>query len=165
MRLWRLSFVLVLLSIAYSSQASILNPRPALTQEPDVSHSIPPDLSFAIDFVKTLSESGFSIQAVRHSIFNGGTMGTKKAAWIRTDQGVLEVLFFDRKADVEQIAIKENENSTPNYHRYTVTTGNEEHPWEGRLPVYFTKYRSMLIITYDNKLNAQINRLFAENAR
>jgi hypothetical protein len=135
----------------------IVHPSRGQTQGPDISNLVPRDLSFATAFVQTLSDSGWTVQSVRHSIFNGGIIPqTRKAAWIKTEKGVLEVLFFEKLDDLEQVQIKEDDDSTPSQHKYTVTTGNESHQWGGRLPVYFAKYRNVLIITYDSKLNDAI---------
>lgn len=152
------SVTVLCLLIACGAQARIIvHPSAGQIQGPDISHLVPPDLSFATAFVQTLSDSGWTIQAVRLSIFNGGIIPqTRKAAWIKTDKGVLEVLFFDKLGDLESIQITEDDDSTPSQHKYTVKSGNESHQWAGRLPVYFAKYRNILIITYDSKLNDAI---------
>ena len=142
-------------------QADIFRAAPSL-QGQDVSHLVPPALSFANGFVQTLSDSGWSIERVGLSIYNGGMAGTTKAAWIKTDKGVLEVLFYETSAEVEKIQLKENDDSTPSYHKYTVRWPNTDRlsGFEGRLPVYFTKYRTMLIMSYDRSLADALNKLF-----
>ena len=153
-----LSLLLFVLPIL---QADISGTAPSL-QVQDVSQLVPPTLSFANNFVQTLSDSGWSIERVGLSIYNGGMAGTTKAAWIKTDKGVLEVLFYETSAEVEKIQLKENDDSTPNYHKYTVRWPNTDRAngFEGRLPVYFTKYRTMLIISYDRSLADALNKRF-----
>jgi len=153
-----LSLLLFVLPIL---QVDICRAAPFL-QGQDVSHLVPPTLSFANGFVQTLSDSGWSIERVGLSIYNGGMAGTTKAAWIKTDKGVLEVLFYETSAEVEKIQLKENEDSTPNYHKYTARwpNTNRANGFEGRLPVYFTKYRTMLITSYDHGLADALNKLF-----
>ena len=155
-----LSLLLFMLPI---SQAGIFRAAPT-AQGQDVSHLVPPALSFANGFVQTLTDSGWSVERVALSLYNGGMAGTTKAAWIKTDKGVLEVLFYETSADVDKIQLKENDDSTPNYHKYTVRWPNTDHAngFEGRLPVYFTKYRTMLIISYDRTLADALNKLFAD---
>jgi hypothetical protein len=150
-----LLFVLLILP------ADILRSAPSL-QGQDVSHLVPPALSFANSFVQTLSDSGWSIERVGLSIYNGGMAGTTRAAWIKTDKGVLEVLFYETSGEVEKIQLKETDDSTPNYHKYTVRWPNTDRAngFEGRLPVYFTKYRTMLIISYDRSLADALNKRF-----
>ena len=89
-------------------EADICRAAPSL-QRQDVSHLVPPTLSFANGFVQTLSDSGWSIERVGVSIYNGGMAGTTKAAWIKTDKGVLEVLFYETSAEVEKIQLEEND--------------------------------------------------------
>jgi hypothetical protein len=151
----------VLLFVLPVLQAAVCRAAP-LVQGRDVSHLVPPTLSFANSFVQTLSDSGWSVEQVRLSIYNGGMAGTTKAVWIKTDKGVLEALFYETSAEVEKIQLKENGDSTPNYHKYTVRWPNADRPngFEGRLPVYFTKYRTMLIISYDRSLADALNKLF-----
>jgi hypothetical protein len=153
-----LSLLLFVLPIL---EADICRAAPSL-QGQDVSQLVPPTLSFANGFVQTLSDSGWSIERVGLSIYNGGMAGTAKAAWIKTDKGVLEVLFYETSAEVEKIQLKETDDSTPNYHKYTVRWPNRDRAngFEGRLPVYFTKYRTMLIISYDRNLADALNKLF-----
>lgn len=151
----------LILIVAFASRANIVV-APVPNQGPDVSHLVPSDLSFATPLVQSLSDSGWSIQAVRHSKFNGGVLWTTKAAWVKTDKGIFEVVFYETVSDVEQIQIKEDSDSTPAYHKYTVTRANESHPFVGRFPVYFTKYRTMMIVTHDGKLNDAINRFVAD---
>ena len=152
----------LLLFVLSNFQAGIFRAATS-AQGQDVSHLVPPALSFANGFVQTLSDSGWSVERVALSIYNGGMAGTTKAAWIKTDKGVLEVLFFETNAEVQQIQLKENDNSTPSYHKYSITwPNNRKDGCEGRLPVYFTKYRTMLIISYDHELADALNKLFAD---
>jgi hypothetical protein len=138
---------------------------PVPLQGPDVSRLVPPDLTFAAAFVQSLSDSGWDVQAVRHSKFNGGLFGTTKAAWVKTDKGIFEVVFFEKADEVEQIQIREEQDSTPSRHRYTVTCATGNHPWEGRLPVYFTKHGILLIISHDRQLADALNKFFGYQGR
>ena len=104
-------------------------------------------------------------QAVKHSKFNGGLFGSTKAAWIKTNKGVLEAVFFERTCDLERIQISEELDSNPGYRKYTVTVGNDKHSFEGRFPVYFTRYKAILIVTYDSNLNDAFNQLVADQTR
>ena len=154
----------LILIIAFASRANVVV-APVPNQGPDVSRLVPSDISFATPLVQSLSDSGWFIRAVRHSKFNGGVLWSTKAAWVQTDKGILEVVFYDKVADVEQIQIREEPDSTPTDHKFTVTRANESHLFGGRFPVYFTKYRTMLIVTYDGKLHDAINRFVADQIR
>jgi hypothetical protein len=128
-------------------------------QRADVSHLVPVDLSFAKNFVQTLSDAGWEIREVSHSKFNGFFPDTEKAAFIRTDKGVVEAIFFQSKADVEQIQISEVQDKSLGYHRYMVR----------KLPVtnqmieggdcYFTKYQNVFVIASNREVNDALHRL------
>ena len=135
-----------------------------LKQNEGVSSLVPRGLEFATPFVQKLNDSGLKVLAVRYSIFNSGILGTKKAAWVQTDKGIVEVLFFETTAEVEKIQIREIEGSTSDYHKYVVTEGDKSRGWEGRLPVFFTKSGTVLTITYDKKFSEEVSRLLAERS-
>jgi hypothetical protein len=132
-------------------------PSKSWAQGRDVSHLIPAQISYAIEFVQRLSDAGWSVQKVALSKYNGGYFGPTKAIWIKTDKGILEVVFFDKPADLAAIQLQEEESGR--YHKYTITLANKTERMEGRLPVYFTKYQDKLIITYDRELNEALNVL------
>ena len=131
---------------------------PALTaQKKDVSDLVPADLGFAKEFVQFLVASGWTVQPVRPSKLNGFFRETKKAAWIDTDKGIMEVVFFDNEADVEQIQITQERS---NLHIYILKTPTETRRMEGSA-TYFTKHGNMLIVTIDARVNEALDRLFA----
>jgi hypothetical protein len=66
-------------------------------QKADVSYLIANDLSFAKDFVQSLSDTGWAIQEVRHSKFNSFFGDSREAVFIKTDKGVVEAVFFKAK--------------------------------------------------------------------
>ena len=136
-------------------------PSKSWEQGPDVSHLVPAQISYATGFVQRLSDAGWSVQKVSLSKYNGGYFGPTKAIWIKTDKGILEVVFFDKPADLDTIQLQEEESGTPEYHKYTITLANRTERMEGRLSVYFTKYQDKLIITYDRELNEALNLLLA----
>jgi hypothetical protein len=158
----------VILNIALVTSLILLNASTGESvtslskQDPNVSSLVPRDLEFATPFVQKLSDSGLKVLAVRYSKFNGGILSTTRAAWVKTDKGIVEVLFFETTAEVEKIQITEVEGSTSNYHKYTVTDGVQLHPWEGRLPVFFRKYGNVLAITYDEKFRDVMSQLLTE---
>lgn len=134
-------------------------PSMAWAQGPDVSHLVPVQISYSTEFVQRLSDAGWSVQKVALSKYNGGYFGPTKAIWIKTDKGLLEVVFFDKPADLDAIQLEAEESGVPGYHKYRITLANKTDGMEGRLPVYFTKHQDKLIITYDRELNEALNSL------
>ncbi len=134
------------------------------TTRRDVSYPVPDELSYAKDFVQLLVEEGWSVQDVRHSKFNSFFRETSKAAYIKTDRGTFEVVFFDRDDEVGRLQISEEPDADANYHNYILQTPKTDQRIEGGA-CYFTKRRNMLITTTDPELNKALDRLLAESHR
>jgi len=148
-----------LLVIIFAS--AFVLPSISMGQSTDVTHLVPAQISFATEFVQHLSNTGLTVQRVALSKYNGGFFGPTKAAWIKTDKGVFEVVFFDKLDDLEAIQLQEEESGNPNYHRYRLILANTTHTMEGRFPVYLTKYQNKLIIAYDRQFSETLTSLFA----
>ena len=106
-----LCIVLVTLSLTASScavQSKTVTASLPPSQKADVSNLISEDLSFAKEFVQSLSDAGWTIQEISHSKFNGFFADSRNAAFIRTDKGEVEAIFFQSKDDVDQIRVTED---------------------------------------------------------
>jgi hypothetical protein len=151
--------VLLLSISACSSDSRPSRPSAAPSaQRADVSPLVPADLVYAKGFVQHLSDSGWAIQLVLPSKFNGFFHETKKAVFIETDKGILEVVFFDEEADVARIQTNEEKSGIPDFHKYRVTSARTTQRIEGGA-TYFTKYRNMLIMTGDHDLTNKLSRI------
>jgi hypothetical protein len=165
MKLLRLRGILFALTLAAMSCAPqprsvVPSVKLAQTAKVDVSQLVPADLSYAKDFVQFLSDSGWSVQGVHRSKFESFFRETNKAAYLETERGIFEVVFFDQDADVEQIRVSEEQGASANHHKYTVQTPKTNRRIEGGV-CYFTKRRKMFIITSDRELNDALDRLLA----
>jgi len=143
----RSSRVLILAAMMFAAATSRVSGQGA-----DVSHLVPAQIGFATEFAQQLSGSGWTVQKVALSKFNGGFFGPTKASWIKTDHGVLEVIYFDEPAELE--AVKLNEETPPDaaYHKYQIVLAAKTERMEGRMPVFLTKFQDKLIVVYDRKL-------------
>jgi len=124
----------------------------ALGQGADVSHLVPAQIGFATEFAQRLSDSGWKVQKVALSKFNGGFFGPTKAAWIKTDHGILEVVYFDKPAELEAVTLIEETPLDADYHKYEIVLAAKTERMEGRLPVFLTKFQDKLLVVYDRKL-------------
>jgi hypothetical protein len=161
----RVGLLGVLATLSILGCASRPVPRSAPEFSPskrDVSDLVPTELNFAKEFVQFLVNSGWAVQPVRPSKLNGLFTKTQNAAWIDTDKGIMEVIFFDSDADVQQIQITEESSDIPNYHKYVLKTPTETRRIEAS-PTYFTKHRNMLVVTIDAQLNKALNQLIASS--
>jgi hypothetical protein len=110
--------------------------------------------------VQSLSDAGWVIREVRHSKFNGFFTDSRNAAFIRTEGGVIEAVFFESDADVRQIQVSEEQTRDAKYHRYLIRKAPlTDQRIEGGEPCYFTKYRNVFVLTNDRKLNDELKRL------
>jgi hypothetical protein len=125
----------------------------ALGQGADISHLVPAQITFATEFAQRLSDGGWTVQKVSLSKFNGGFIGPTKASWIKTDHGILEVVYFDKPAELEAIKLIEETPPDASYHQYQIILAETLQRMEGRMPVFLTKFRDKLIVVYDRKLN------------
>ena len=140
------------------SAISTMPAAPSL-QRVDISPLVPGELIYAKNFVQFLSDSGWSIQGVHRSMHESFFRETNKAAYLETDHGILEVVFFDTNAAVEQIQIIEEPSTSPNGHSYLIKSTATTQRTGGFGPTYFTKYRNMFIITIDRELNDKLQEI------
>ena len=162
MRLLWLSVALasILLAACVSRPRTPDSLRASTEQKLDASKLVPADLAFAKPLVQLLVDSGWAVQPVRPSKLNGFFLATNKAAWIDTDKGILEVIFFDNPARVDQIQITEGRSAIASYHKYVIKTPTETRRMEGSA-TYFTKHSKMLIVTIDARVKEALDQLFA----
>jgi hypothetical protein len=135
---------------------SITVPFPAepAAKKANVPHPVPDELSFAKDFLQSLVDAGWTVREVRNSKFNSFFRDTGKAAFIRTERGVVEAVFFESEAEVEQISVSEQQTGDLRYRRYIVRKPPlTNQRIEGGASCYFTKHRNVFIITTDPDLN------------
>src|SRR4030095_4001266 len=163
-RLLSLCGILTLsLTLACGSRSSLSAPAaPSLTPRNDVSPLV--ELTYARDFIQLLRDKGVNIQGVFPSKLNGFFHETNRAAFVQTGKGVLEVVFFDTDAEVEQIEINEERSDIPNYHSYVIRSLKTTGKMEGAAN-YFAKYRNVLIVTIDRDLNHSVNQLLMSQPR
>ena len=122
-------------------------------QGADVSRLVPAQIPFAAEFAQRLSDGGWTVQKVALSKFNDGYFGPTKAAWIKTDHGILEVVYFDKPSELDAVKLVEESPAGTDYHKYEIVLAAKTERMEGRLSVFLTKFQDKLIVTYDRKLN------------
>jgi hypothetical protein len=151
-------FLLVFLT----SCASI--PKPTETIQP-TQVVIPTDLAFSTALVQVLSQSGLSIMSVQSSTYMGMFPSTDKAAWIKTNEGIVEVIFFADPSEVEQIHITEQPDKTAGRYLYMIQapppTLSHDQTIDAAYPLYFTVKNGMLMITSSPELDKTLKHIFS----
>ena len=118
---------------------------------------IPDDLRHAEQFIRTLEAGGLVVQSLAHSHLEASFGGQQKAAFITTDQGVVEIIVMPGPMDAEQLNItytKWNGNG----HHYRIEGPSVRKPEDvyGRF-AYFTLHRNWFITTQEAELTESSN--------
>lgn len=79
------------------------------SQSEDSSLLKPTDVAYskAMVFARFLTRNGIAVKSVHLSKLNGFFQGLEKAAFFRTDKGVVEVIFFPTPAGAEGVRVTE----------------------------------------------------------
>jgi hypothetical protein len=145
-----------------SIQAPSAAPTPA-DQSQDSSLLQPNDSEYsdAMEFALFLRNNGFIVHSLHRSKMNGFIRGVDKAALIRTDNGVLEVMFFPAADGAEKVQVLEEQKGG----RYLYSFRGQPDPTPGdsidsNRPQYFILRRNLFIITDDQDLYTKLKTAF-----
>ena len=126
---------------------------------------IPTDLAFSTPLVQVLSQSGLTIMSVQSSTYMAMFPSTDKAVWIKTNEGIVEAIFFDDSAKVEQIHITEQPNKIVGRYLYIIQapppTLLHDQTIDAAYPLYFAVNSDMLLITSSEELDKTLKRTFS----
>lgn len=104
--------------------------------------------------------------SVRSSTYEQLFPSTDKAVWIKTNEGIVEAVFFANSDEVEQIRITEQPAKTAGRHLYTIQapppTLLHEQIIDAAFPLYFIAKNDMLIITSSDELDKTVNDISLE---
>jgi len=127
--------------------------------------AIPTDLAFSTPLVQVLDQSGLNILSIQGSTYMAMFQSTDKAVWIKTDEGIVEVIFFANSAEVEQIHIAEQINETKGRYLYTIRAPARillhDQTIDAAFPLYFTVKNDMLLITSSEELEKTLKHIFS----
>ena len=123
-------------------------------------------LAFATPLIRTLNQSGIHVLSVRDSTFASMFPSTHEAAWIETDKGIVDVLFFATPEEASHISITESPNSPAGRFSYIIQapspTLQHDQTIDAAFPLYFTVGHGMLMVTSSQQLNEELKHLFSE---
>jgi hypothetical protein len=131
-------------------------------QSKDSSLLKPTDASYAeaMEFARFLNGEGIIVNSVHGSNLNGFFRGLERAAFFRTEKGVIEVIFFPEPGGAERVRVKEQRRAG----RYLYSFEGQPHPNPpgdtidvGR-PIYFLTRRSWFIVTGKVELYDMLKR-------
>ena len=131
---------------------------------PDTSLLQPSDISYAdaTEFARFLNQHAIAVKSVHRSKLESFFRGANKAAFFKTDQGFLEVIFFpddgaEKVSVTAQLAFE---------HRIYYSFRGQPQPnppadtFLAARPMYFITHRSWFIVTLDEKTYNTVKSLF-----
>lgn len=125
---------------------------------------VPADLAFSTALVQRLSRSGLAVLSVQGSTYAAMFPSTGKAAWIRTDQGILDAVFFDDPAAAGQIHVTQSPGSTGGRFLYILRASPpvllHDQTIDAAFPLYFTTAPGMFLLTGSAPLDRSLKRIF-----
>jgi hypothetical protein len=122
---------------------------------------------FAEPFVRTLERAGIVVQSLEASTSEALFRDVTNAAFIRTNQGVVEIVVFPGSNDAEQLSITYTKDG-PSRHRYRIEGSILAGPGpdiHAAAPQYFTLYKNWFIQTLDPELEVSIKRILGQTNR
>jgi hypothetical protein len=152
-----MGLLLVILTACTASPAPPTRPTRA---------EIPADLAFSAPLVQLLRQAGLSVLAVQSSTYMAMFRSTDKAAWIKTDQGVVDAVFFADAAEAGQVRITPQPNGTVGRYLYTIRapapTLLQDQTIDSAFPLYFTVAGNMFMVTTSAELDTTLQSAVPE---
>ena len=107
----------------------------------------------AMKFAQFLNGKDIKVQSVHGSKLNGFFRGLEKAAFFRTDKGIVEVIFFPEPTGAEKVRVTEQRLEG----RYLYSFEGLPHPNPGNgmdasRPMYFLMQRNWFIVINNEEL-------------
>ena len=135
-------------------------------QSKDSSILKPADVAYteAMKFAQFLNGKGIMVTSVHGSKLNGFFRGLSKAAFFRTERGVVEVIFFPKPTGAEKIQVREQRREG----RYLYSFEGQPQPnppgdtIHSDQPLYFLAHRSWFIVLSSKELHNALRHALME---
>jgi hypothetical protein len=127
---------------------------------------IPADLVFSTPLVQWLGRSGVKVLSVRSSTYMSMFHSTDHAAWIDTNKGIVEVVFFADHTEGKYIRIIPFPDYSARRFSYIVRAPSpimlHDQTIDAAFPLYFTVERGMFMVTSSEELDKTLKSMFSE---
>lgn len=117
---------------------------------------IPADMAFVAPFVERMEKAGLRVIEVRPSVYESFFAQFHKAAWIRTDLGIVDLVFFDDEASAGAVHVRESTAQGPSYE---VRVGEWQRVIKNDKPFYFITRGNVWVVTQSKDLSDAIEGL------
>jgi hypothetical protein len=153
----------------FTSKKHCVEGRNVSAQQSDTTQSIPSELSHSIEFVQFLQKAGVKVEQVLRSKLEGFLGNENKAAFIRTDKGVVQVVIFPGEQDAERVTVTYSKSSHQNVPHIYVINGEvingRRETINAAYPIYITLHKKWLIDTSVCELDETIKRALGQDNR
>src|SRR6266496_3307071 len=111
-----------------------------------------PAYADAMEFARFLNEHNINVKSVHNSKLNGFFRGVPKAAFFKTDKGILEVIFFPNNGAENLLVIEQRDNKLYIYSfRGQPQPNPPRETFNAARPMYFITHGGWFIVTLDEK--------------
>ncbi|SRR5258706_5637879 len=118
----------------------------------------------ATEFASFLNQHGITVRSIHRSKLESFFRGVNKAAFFKTDRGILEVIFFPDNEAKSVSATEHRENK-----RYIYSFRGQPQPnplgdtFNSARPMYFITHSSWFIVAFDERTSNTVKSLFLAN--
>ena len=135
-------------------------------QSTDVSLLRTTDVAYtdAMDFARFLDKYNFVVQSVHRYKLEGFFLGVEKAAYFKTEKGVVEVIFFPDSKGAEEVKVTERRSEK----RYIYSFQGQPRPnpqgdtFNSAQPMYFMLRRNLFIVSSNKELSEALKSVLAK---
>src|SRR5574341_138126 len=128
---------------------------------------LPVGLTRASTLLGWMTSSGLTILSVQNSIEGAHFQSHNQAAWIKTDRGIVDLVFFLDPAETDPIQVTVLQSQGTALYLYKIQapfpTMSHEDTIDAAYPLYFTVQRGMFIVTSIAELDKALKRILAEH--
>ena len=164
--LWCFTILVICFDLIGVASPKSSSPATVVYQAEDGSILKPTNAAYAeaMEFANFLNGKGIIVNSVHASKLNGFFRGLEKAAFFRTDKGIVEVIFFSEPMGAERVRVKEQRRAG----RYLYSFEGQPHPnppgdtFDANRPMYFLMHRNWFIVAESEELSDALKRALME---
>lgn len=128
---------------------------------------LPVGLTRASTLLRWMTSSGLTILLVGNSIEGAHFQSPNQAAWVKTDRGIVDVVFFLDPTESDHIQVTPSPSHDRGRYLYKLQaplpTMSHDDMIDAAYPLYFTVQRGMFIVTSSAELDQALKRILAEH--
>jgi hypothetical protein len=164
--LWCFTMLVMCFDLVGVASTKSSSPATVVCQAQDSSILKPTDVAYAeaMEFAQFLNGKGINVKSVHRSKLESFFRGLEKAAFFRTDKGIVEVIFFSEPTGAERVRVKEQLRAG----RYLYSFEGQPHPnppgdtFDANRPMYFLMHRNWFIVADSEELSDALKRALIE---